>query len=348
MPSCRCWPERSRRFAPWRTPRRQDRSPGRRDERAGRGERRRLTAVAMSGGLDSSVAAWLLASRGEPVVGLSMLLWDRSGRARFTAAAARRSIWGRAAGRRAGRHPALHAADGRGVPRARRRSVRAATTSPAARRRPACAATPSSSSTCCSSARARLGAQRGRHRPLRAHRRRAGRAGAPHRGRPRQGPELLPLRAHAASSSRRAAFPLGEMTKPEVRELARRGRPRRGREGREHGGLLRLRRRARVRRGARSPSIRSATRAAPPPSRRRCARRPAKSSARGAVLSLHRRPAPGSRSGGGQAALRAGRSLPEENAVVVGDEAELLAPGLAGERLHWIGEPVPQVRSRRR
>ncbi len=38
-----------------------------------------LTAVAMSGGLDSSVAALLLARRGEPVVGLSMLLWDRSG-----------------------------------------------------------------------------------------------------------------------------------------------------------------------------------------------------------------------------------------------------------------------------
>jgi len=36
------------------------------------------TAVAMSGGLDSSVAALLLARRGEPVVGLSMLLWDRS------------------------------------------------------------------------------------------------------------------------------------------------------------------------------------------------------------------------------------------------------------------------------
>lgn len=40
-------------------------------------------AVAMSGGLDSSVAAWLL-SRGDPgseaaeVIGLSMLLWDRS------------------------------------------------------------------------------------------------------------------------------------------------------------------------------------------------------------------------------------------------------------------------------
>ncbi|HVR96290.1 MAG TPA: tRNA 2-thiouridine(34) synthase MnmA, partial [Thermoanaerobaculia bacterium] len=36
-------------------------------------------AVAMSGGLDSSVTAWLL-SRGErPVIGLSMLLWDHSG-----------------------------------------------------------------------------------------------------------------------------------------------------------------------------------------------------------------------------------------------------------------------------
>ncbi|HVS03725.1 MAG TPA: tRNA 2-thiouridine(34) synthase MnmA [Thermoanaerobaculia bacterium] len=30
----------------------------------------------MSGGLDSSVAAWLLARQGQPVVGLSMLLWD--------------------------------------------------------------------------------------------------------------------------------------------------------------------------------------------------------------------------------------------------------------------------------
>ncbi|HEX6202004.1 MAG TPA: tRNA 2-thiouridine(34) synthase MnmA [Thermoanaerobaculia bacterium] len=37
------------------------------------------TAVAMSGGLDSSVAAHLLASRGEPVVGLSMLLWEGDG-----------------------------------------------------------------------------------------------------------------------------------------------------------------------------------------------------------------------------------------------------------------------------
>ncbi|HSN89022.1 MAG TPA: tRNA 2-thiouridine(34) synthase MnmA, partial [Thermoanaerobaculia bacterium] len=37
-----------------------------------------LIAVAMSGGLDSSVTAWLLAREGRPVVGLSMLLWDRS------------------------------------------------------------------------------------------------------------------------------------------------------------------------------------------------------------------------------------------------------------------------------
>jgi len=41
-----------------------------------------LTAVAMSGGLDSSVAAWLLAREapeGHSVIGLSMLLWDHSG-----------------------------------------------------------------------------------------------------------------------------------------------------------------------------------------------------------------------------------------------------------------------------
>ena len=42
---------------------------------------RPLTAVAMSGGLDSSVTAWLLAGRGEPCIGLSMLLWDHSGEA---------------------------------------------------------------------------------------------------------------------------------------------------------------------------------------------------------------------------------------------------------------------------
>jgi tRNA-specific 2-thiouridylase len=35
-------------------------------------------AVAMSGGLDSSTAAWLLARSGRPVIGLSMLLWDHA------------------------------------------------------------------------------------------------------------------------------------------------------------------------------------------------------------------------------------------------------------------------------
>ena len=35
-------------------------------------------AVAMSGGLDSSVVAWMLAAGETPVLGLSMLLWDRS------------------------------------------------------------------------------------------------------------------------------------------------------------------------------------------------------------------------------------------------------------------------------
>ncbi|HLF55908.1 MAG TPA: aminomethyltransferase beta-barrel domain-containing protein, partial [Thermoanaerobaculia bacterium] len=36
--------------------------------------------------------------------------------------------------------------------------------------------------------------------------------------------------------------------------------------------------------------------------------------------------------------------VPEENAIVVGEEHELLAPGLAGERLHWIGpEPAGSI-----
>jgi len=39
------------------------------------------TAVAMSGGVDSSVVAWLLAQEDPTVIGLSMLLWDRSSEA---------------------------------------------------------------------------------------------------------------------------------------------------------------------------------------------------------------------------------------------------------------------------
>ena len=45
-------------------------------------DRGSFTAVAMSGGLDSSVAASLLARSGERVVGLSMLLSDQSARVR--------------------------------------------------------------------------------------------------------------------------------------------------------------------------------------------------------------------------------------------------------------------------
>jgi tRNA-specific 2-thiouridylase len=45
--------------------------------------------------------------------------------------------------------------------------------------------------------------------------------------------------------------------------------------------------------------------------------------------------------------------LAEDNAVVVGAESELMAPGLTGERLHWIGpqpagpvETTVRIRSR--
>jgi tRNA-specific 2-thiouridylase len=47
-----------------------------------------LTAVAMSGGLDSSVVAWLLAREG-PTIGLSMLLWDANHQTAATPGAGR-------------------------------------------------------------------------------------------------------------------------------------------------------------------------------------------------------------------------------------------------------------------
>ena len=58
--------------------------------------------------------------------------------------------------------------------------------------------------------------------PLRARgpRSRDGTPPAAARARPAQGPVVLPLRPHARSSSRRAVFPVGELTKDEVRRLA--------------------------------------------------------------------------------------------------------------------------------
>ncbi len=67
----------------------------------------RRTAVAMSGGVDSSVAALLLADAGEPVVGLSMQLYDRGRDGR--------PLYGRCCSSR-DLHDAREAADLLGIP----------------------------------------------------------------------------------------------------------------------------------------------------------------------------------------------------------------------------------------
>ena len=70
----------------------------------GRDERRAKVLVAMSGGVDSSVAAALLRDEGHDVTGVTLKLWGGESRLRVLQRRRRR---GRAARRRAARHPAL-------------------------------------------------------------------------------------------------------------------------------------------------------------------------------------------------------------------------------------------------
>ena len=76
----------------------------------------------------------------------------------------------------------------------------------------------------------------------------AGRPRAAHRGRRREGPELLPLRADRRAA-RRLALPARRADQARGARARPRGGPRGGGEGGEHGGLLRGRRHPRVRRG---------------------------------------------------------------------------------------------------
>ena len=338
MPSCRARRRGRRRCAgPGRRgwPRRDERSaPDRR--RAGPG-RASLVAVAMSGGLDSSVVG--LAARrarrggGRP---LDAALGPLRG-ARPWPVLRRARPRRRPAGGRPGRHSALHTA----------------------------AWTRSSASTSSiRSSRDYLGGpdavalralQHLRQvRPPARTRRAAGRRAVAtgHYARILEGPEgpelhtavdpdkdqsyyLFELTARAA---RRRSFPLGGMTKTEVREIARRAGLVGRREGRGMEVCFVDWRRARVRRGARSrrgPDGSAAPRSVPAGRARRP--RQATSSAKGSLTT-----ATPWASAGVWASRPATRRyvlevLPAENAVVVGDEADLEAPGLAGERLHWIG-----------
>ena len=296
----------------------------------------RLTAVAMSGGLDSSVVAWLLAELGEPVVGLSMLLWDHSGEA----------VHGRCCS-------ALDLGDAKrvaaqaGIPHYTLKmdeEFREAVVDPFVQDY-LTGRTPSPCVRCNTFIKFDLLQER-------AARLGAGRIATGHYARILAGPEGPEL--HTAvdlekdqsyflfeltrEQLTRSAFPLGERTKAEVRELARRA----GLVVAEKGESMEV---CFVAGGVREfvegqiaehPGRYGETRSASPAEVR---------TQQGEKLGKgdpYYRYTVGQRRGLGVASskrLYVLEVLPAENAVVVGDEADLFAPGLSGERLHWIGNP---------
>ncbi|HET9766559.1 MAG TPA: tRNA 2-thiouridine(34) synthase MnmA [Thermoanaerobaculia bacterium] len=310
----------------------------------------RLTAVAMSGGLDSSVAAWLL-SREESVVGLSMLLWDESKRA---GGPRRQAQSHGGSGRCCG---ALDLGDARrvaqqaGIPHYTLRmddDFRRDVVDPFVDDYLA-GKTPSPCVRCNTFikfdallARARaIGAEtvatghyarivEGPHGP------------ELHRGVDEAKDQSYFLFELSREQLSRSRFPLGERTKGEVRQIARDA----GLVVAEKGESMEIcfvdgevedfvaaQAAARPERFA---TIAGAGAAAGP------ATIVAEDGTRLGAGSPYYRYTVGQRRGLGVAAghrLYVLRVLPEENTVVVGDENALAARGLVGERLHWIGEP---------
>jgi len=297
-----------------------------------------LTAVAMSGGLDSSVTAWLLARQGVPVVGLSMLLWDHSGV----------ESNGRCCG-------ALDLGDARrvaqqaGIPHytlRMDREFREKVVDPFVEDYLA-GRTPSPCVRCNTWVKFDLLLERARRFG-------AERVATGHYARIVEGPDgpelhtavdtdkdqsyyLFELTAEQLAAS---LFPLGEMTKPQVRELAREA----GLVVAEKGESMEV---CFVAGGVRE-FVEEQVAADP-------GRYTAAASAEPAVLvdtegrelgsgQPYYRYTVGQRRGLGLAApspLYVLAIEPRENRVVVGGENDLLAPGLRGERLHWIG-PDPE------
>ncbi len=285
-----------------------------------------LTAVAMSGGLDSSVAALLLERQGIPVVGLSMLLWDRTGQVRH----------GRCCG-------SLDLGDARrvaeqiGLPHYtlrmdgefRRHVVDPFVDSYVNGR------TPSPCISCNTAIKFEVFRERARRLG-------AVRIATGHYARIRRGQDGS-YELHAAADPlkdqsyflfelnqeqlARAMFPLGELTKAKVRELAREA----GLAVAEKGESMEI---CFVDRGVQEFVERE---------RPDCAKRPARViGSDGEELgegAPYYRYTVGQRRGLGVAA---GRRLyvldvrPATNQVVVGGRDELLAPGLVGRGLHWI------------
>ena len=248
--------------------------------------------VAMSGGVDSSVAAALLAEQGHEVIGLSMQLYDqREGQVRFGTLLHARRPARRAARRRRARHPALH----------RQLRARSSTSTVVANfvREYAAGRTPIPCAHCNSDLKfatlaeraARARRRRRRHRPLRARRARRGRragtgccAGVD----PAKDQAYFLFSLDAGAAGARAVPGRRPGRRPTVRAYAARARPAGRRQARQPGDLLRARRRLRRRsssasgaqRAAAARSRTTAARVARPPRRR---------------PPLHRRPAQGPR-----------------------------------------------------
>lgn len=298
-------------------------------------------AVAMSGGLDSSVTAWLLARGDRPVVGLSMLLWDHSGV----------EAHGRCCG-------ALDLGDAKrvaqqaGIPHYTLRldeEFRRQVVDPFVQDYLA-GRTPSPCVRCNTWIKFDLLLERARRLGAET-------VATGHYARILEGPEGPEL--HTALDAEKdqsyylfeltqeqlaaSLFPLGEMTKRQVRELARQA----GLVVAEKGESMEV---CFVAGGVREFVE---AQVAEHPGRYEAPAAPAPATlvdTGGRELGTgepYYRYTVGQRRGLGLAARHPLYVLaiePEENRVVVGEEAALLAPGLRGERLHWIGpEPDGEV-----
>ena len=207
-----------------------------------RGTRMRVLA-AMSGGVDSAVAAARAVEAGHDVTGVHLALSSNPASFRTGARGCCTMEDARDAAprRRRHRHPVLRLGPGRAVPRRTSSTTSSRSTPPAARRTRACAATRRSSSPRCSTRRwpsASTPSCTGHYARV------DGRPAAPRRRRG-QGPVLRPRRPDRATRSAHAMFPLGDTRKADVRREAETPRAGRRRQAGQPRHLLHRRRRHR-------------------------------------------------------------------------------------------------------